>query len=432
MLRSEYAKRAIVLHWLIAGLLAFQIGLGFAFEAQPRGPGLFAAYQLHKSIGILILFLSVARLGLRFANPPVAHKTDEAWSLFAAGVVHASFYGIMILGPVTGWLIVSTARINVPTLLFGTIPWPHLPVGMGWHAPAQLLHSILAWSAIVLFVLHVAGALRHQFAKSDALLERMIPIRLDTRAKAGFAAGIAIAGIILLGAFGNGLRLAGPPPHSNSSAQVGPFAASSNGLSRPAPESIDPTESAATEQLQQPTASEDANSDSEAGKAALAGWNINSGGRLGFSADWNGTAIHGTFARWTGKILFSPDDLAGSNISVVIDLGSASTADEQRDEMLKGESFFDTAAHPRAEFHALAISHQGGDRYRIAGTLSLHGQSRPVVLDVCIKIDGDRATVSGSTKLNRTRFGVGSGEWTATDQVAADVGVNFAFSAKRN
>ncbi len=65
---QRYSLGAIVLHWLIAAALAFQIVFAESLEG-PRGPDLFARYQLHKSVGISILLLSVLRLGWRFIAP---------------------------------------------------------------------------------------------------------------------------------------------------------------------------------------------------------------------------------------------------------------------------------------------------------------------------------------------------------------------------
>ena len=64
---TRYSYTAITLHWLIALLLAFQIALGWALEGN-NSPELFARYQLHKSIGITILLLSLARLAIRPAD----------------------------------------------------------------------------------------------------------------------------------------------------------------------------------------------------------------------------------------------------------------------------------------------------------------------------------------------------------------------------
>src|SRR3546814_7846310 len=85
----------------------------------------------------------------------VCSSDGPAWTRMLAGIVHWLFYLVMILGPVTGWLLVSTARVQVPTLLYGLLPWPHLPVGRALHEPAEAIHGAMAWLAIGLFLLHI-------------------------------------------------------------------------------------------------------------------------------------------------------------------------------------------------------------------------------------------------------------------------------------
>jgi polyisoprenoid-binding protein YceI len=164
----------------------------------------------------------------------------------------------------------------------------------------------------------------------------------------------------------------------------------------------------------------------------LSGWTVSPGGRLGFVASWSGTPVNGNFGRWTSNIKFSPDDLAKSSIRVAVDLASADTVDSQRDEMLRGDSFLNATGNPQAVFTSSAISAKGGDRYQAKGSLSLNGRSRPVTLDFTLKIKDEVARVTGTTRLDRTSFGVGAGEWAATDQIAANVAVNFAFTARKS
>ncbi len=102
------------------------------------------------------------------------------------------FYVVMIAGPITGWIIVSTARVQVPTLLFGVIPLPHLPVGRALHGPAEAAHSAMAWLAIAVFLMHVAGALRHQWLLGKPELQRMIPFAR------GRAVNTAIGAVLLV------------------------------------------------------------------------------------------------------------------------------------------------------------------------------------------------------------------------------------------
>lgn len=420
MPQASYSKWAIALHWMIAGLLAFQIGQGLALEAQPQGAEQFAVYQLHKSLGVTILALTIVRLIIRLIVRRPDAVMDSGWARALSGLVHWSFYSVMILGPLSGWIIVSTARIKVPTLLFGTIPWPHLPVGSLWHQPMEQLHEVMAWLAVGLFALHVAGALRHQFAKADHLLERMIPVALETRTKAVFVVGASITAIL-------GLTLAGNSLHFPALAAIG---------SAVRPTIVKPLDEGARRDTELSSSTPDnvENPTDKTGKAEVpmsSHWTIDSGGSLAFTAWWSGTSIEGGFSRWTGEVDFDPDALDKTSIGVTIEMTSASTADPQRDEMLLGESFFNVAANPKARFTSTSVSHRGGDRYRIAGTLSLNGKSMPAMLDARIAISGDQARVSGSAVIDRTMFNVGSGEWAATDQIAANVTVKFSFPAHR-
>ena len=141
--------------------------------------------------------------------------------------------------------------------------------------------------------------------------------------------------------------------------------------------------------------------------------------------------MRGSFTRWRAAITFDPTALDRSHIRVTVDLASADSGDAQRDESLKGNDFFDIAVHPQAIFTSTRIRSIGGDRYEAAGDLRLKGVSRPVTLRFTLKITGDRARVTGTTRLDRTRFRVGLGEWAATDAIAAAVPVDFAFTAVR-
>ena len=180
---SRYSTVAIVLHWLIALLILANIGLAWTFQNIPKGLLFFQLIQLHKSFGISVLLLSVIRLAWRLFNPPPAEPPMPKWQALAASAVHWGFYIVMIGMPLSGWIMVSASPLGLPTVLFKTIPWPHiaavhnLPMetrksvddAMGW------THLILAWCAYGLIVLHVGAALKHQFLDRDNLIYRMAP-----------------------------------------------------------------------------------------------------------------------------------------------------------------------------------------------------------------------------------------------------------------
>ncbi|WP_447930648.1 YceI family protein [Sphingopyxis fribergensis] len=413
MQAQRYSYTAITLHWLLALLLAFQIALGQTLEGS-NSPELFTRYQLHKSVGIAILLLSLARLAVRLATPRPPASEGPAWTRTLASIVHWLFYLVLILGPITGWLLVSTAKIQVPTLIFGVIPWPHLPVGHGWHEPAEAIHGVLARLAIALFALHIVGALRHQWLLGKPELQRMIPFARD---KAVVAAIGALA--LIIGAFTVGKLVSPDRSRPTAEKRITPVVPASSAA---------PVVPAATEAEETPTAETVETTDAS---QPIADWTVASGGRLGFTARWNGEAVDGRFSRWRAAIRFSPDELAKSTISVTVDLASADTGDGQRDDSLRSSDFFDAGAHPNAVFTARDIRHLGGERYEARGTLDLRGASKPATLRFTLRIEGDRARVAGTARIDRTAFGVGQGEWAATDAIAAGVDIAFSFDATR-
>lgn len=421
MNRTRYSTVAIVLHWLIAAAIIFQVIL--AWRMDGRTPQGFALIQLHKSVGISILLLSLARLAWRLTHrPPPMPASMATWERWLAKVAHVGLYVIMIGMPITGWIMVSTSRIQVPTLLFGTVPWPHFPglahlVGpakTAWNSFGHTGHEVLAWGAYVLIALHVAGALKHQlFSRDEPVLAHMAPGAepgrwFDPRLIAILvvALGVAAAAQTIRPATQASKPLP-PPPAVEVAAVEAPVA--------PAPA---PVEVAAMTPAAQAPA-----------EASI--WTVNQGSTLGFTTTWGGQAIEGRFDRWSADIRFSPEALDKSKVSVSIDLASAVTGDSQRDESLKGGDWFDTASHAKATFTATKFEKTGTDRYVANGQLTLRGVSRPARLPFRLQIEGDKARVSGVTSLDRTAFGVGQGEWTKTDQIPADVKVNVNLTATR-
>ena len=421
MTYARYSKSAMILHWLLALSLAFQLALGWRLE-HLKGVEQFTAYQLHKSIGITILLLSLLRLAVRLSRRPPEALVDRGWASGLARAVHWGFYVVMIGGPLTGWLLVSTAKISVPTRLFGLVPWPHLPVPRAVHETAEVLHVGLATLALLLFGLHILGALRHQFIKREQLLPRMIPApngRMSA-SLAALAVAVALTAIFAFSSLAWFMPLRGAPAAADAAIPQ---------QSEPPPPADEPAEAAET--VETPAvAAANAMAPAPADEAA-ADWKIRPGGRLGFVAHWNETPVKGSFSRWDADVRFGPDALDQSDIAVTIDLSSVDSADAQRDEMLRGGEFFDVASRAKARYTARRVRKLGGDRYRADGQLELHGVTRQVPVTFTLEIKGDVATVRGSAGFARTAFGVGSGEWAATDKIADPVTIDFSFKADR-
>jgi cytochrome b561 len=181
---SRYSAVALLFHWGIALLIGVNLYVGFRMGVV-SGLEKFDLFQLHKSVGVTVLLLSLLRLAWRLFNPPPPHVDAlKGWEHAVAGAVHTLLYGIMIGMPLTGWIVVSASPLNLPTLLFHTIPWPHVGVvhDLPAAAKAQVYglsdtsHIVLAWGALGLIAMHMGAALKHHFLDRDAVLLRMVPL----------------------------------------------------------------------------------------------------------------------------------------------------------------------------------------------------------------------------------------------------------------
>lgn len=426
---KRYGLAAIVLHWLIAALLIFQVGLGLRMQ-DARGPAKFATFQVHKSVGITILLLMAVRLLWRWRRkPPVLAVTG--WERTLAYSVHLLFYGLLLALPLSGWLIISTSRIAVPTLLYGVIPWPHLP-GFAqlevpardmWRSLGENTHVTLVYLLYLLVALHVAGALKHHFLDRKSDLARMAPgIRpgrlLDPRL---IAIGL---GVVLAASLGWQLLPIGPTgqPHAVATPSVAGAA---------------PTGMPVLAALSEPAVSAAAGPDAAASSAQaavdqpVAAWAITQGSSLKFRTVWSGEPIDGGFKRFDGVIAFSPDHLDQSHVLISVNTGSVFSGDGQRDETLQSQEWFAVPSFPAAVFKADRFSKTGQNRYLAKGTLRMKGLTLPLSLPFTLTIDGDRAVMHGTASIDRIAYKIGEGEYAATTEIPAAVRVDVVVNATR-
>jgi cytochrome b561 len=188
----RYNGVAMTLHWLIAALILTNILIAWYFNTL-NGAAKIPPVQLHKSIGITVLVLSVLRLAWRLvAPPPALPPSVVGWERMTAGTVYVLFYVVMIGMPLTGWALSSASPLILvyPIKLYGVIPWPaigylsHLPHDQmkSAHTTFVTLHGLGAKLAYALIVLHVLAATRHWLILRDGVAGRMTPfLRAPTR-----------------------------------------------------------------------------------------------------------------------------------------------------------------------------------------------------------------------------------------------------------
>ncbi|HYC75500.1 cytochrome b [Brevundimonas sp.] len=174
--RNRYSTVSLILHWLIAAMVVTQVLLISAHEATD-GPISREFVNMHKSVGLSILVLTLIRIVWRVANPAIPLPTETpAWQKLMARATHVLFYVFLIAMPLVGWAASSAAGREI--LWFGLFEWPLLPVGGGRDTARDLmdLHQTAAKGLYVLIFLHVMGALKHHFIDRDNVLHRMIPL----------------------------------------------------------------------------------------------------------------------------------------------------------------------------------------------------------------------------------------------------------------
>jgi polyisoprenoid-binding protein YceI len=137
----------------------------------------------------------------------------------------------------------------------------------------------------------------------------------------------------------------------------------------------------------------------------------------------------GRFDNVSGTFALYPDDLEHSMINVAIDVGSIDTNDKKRDAFLKTEAFFDAEQFPDANFISRAIRKSGDTKYTAEGTLSIHGEKKPVTLELeeTGTIDSDktgvRAGFYGLFTIRRSEFGMTNMMDTLGDEVQITVSI---------
>ena len=123
--------------------------------------------------------------------------------------------------------------------------------------------------------------------------------------------------------------------------------------------------------------------------------------------------VRGNFDRFAGWIEYDPKSLSVWKASATIEAASVNTRVEKRDAHLRGGDFFDVVKYPTLEFRSLAAEKGSAGRNRLKGQLTLHGVTKPVVLEIeegGVTKDpwgGVRAGFTAVGKINRSEFGVG-------------------------
>lgn len=372
---QSYGGLSRFFHWATALLIITAIPLGIiandmAFATADQLALKTMLFSLHKTIGVLAFFVALARIlwALVQIHPVPLHPTRKM-ETFAAGLVHWLLYISLVVVPASGWIH------HAAVTGFAPIWWPFgqglpfVPQSETVAAAATAVHWLFTKVMFVAIGLHVVGALKHQFMDRDATLMRMLrgvsapamPMQLRPAILAPIAA-IVIAGVALGGA----TRLHLPQ---------------------------DTAEAALPAQTTQTAAVSGGN------------WQVDEG-KLAISLQQMGQEVSGSFGQWQADIRFDDKITSGQAGTVTVTIDTASITLGSVSDQAKGSDFFDVAQFPQAVFTAPIDVVEGG--YIAKGTLSLRGVSIPVELPFSLQIEGDRAVMQGTTRLDRRDYKMGA------------------------
>lgn len=179
----RYGAWSIALHWIVAALIATQLGLGWYMnEVLPdHSPQQDRVQDIHIEIGLTLLLVVLVRIVARFLKPaPPMSDALPGWERRLAQTVHYLLYALMLIIPLSGWALLTVRHYPPP---FWGLQWPSMPGVLGlagdraraWSGALKGVHIFwLIWALVIALALHLAGAIKHQF-DGRPVLWRMIP-----------------------------------------------------------------------------------------------------------------------------------------------------------------------------------------------------------------------------------------------------------------
>ncbi len=169
---SGYGLPTRLVHWVMAVAIVGMFFLGlWMVELDYYSPYYRSAPDLHRSVGMLLLFLLVLRFGWRLVNDKPSDAELSTLERYAAQAVHWGFYPLLLVLMMSGYLM-STAD-GRPIEVFNWFSVPALIHDKGMVKTYGEIHEWLAYVTMGVVVLHAAASLKHHFFDRSRVLTRM-------------------------------------------------------------------------------------------------------------------------------------------------------------------------------------------------------------------------------------------------------------------
>jgi polyisoprenoid-binding protein YceI len=146
---------------------------------------------------------------------------------------------------------------------------------------------------------------------------------------------------------------------------------------------------------------------------------------LTFTAKQMGVPVDGKFRKFSAQIAFDPARPQATKAAMDVDLASIDAGSDEANDEVVGKQWFNVKVYPTARFVATAVKALGGNRYELAGTLSIKGRSRDTTAAVSFTTQGTEAVFDGGFVIKRADFAIGEGSWSDFDTVANEIPIRF-------
>lgn len=170
-----YTRVTIAMHWVVALLIAGSFAVGTYMVDLDLSPWKLKVYAWHKWAGVTIFLLVAVRLAWRLTQrTPAPPVTMPVWQQRASAVSHGLLYLLMVVIPISGWVMSSAA--GIPVVYFGVLQLPDLVAkNKELLETMKSVHYVLNYALLAIVLLHVAAALKHHYVDRDDVLARMLP-----------------------------------------------------------------------------------------------------------------------------------------------------------------------------------------------------------------------------------------------------------------
>jgi polyisoprenoid-binding protein YceI len=150
---------------------------------------------------------------------------------------------------------------------------------------------------------------------------------------------------------------------------------------------------------------------------------------VNFTYKQMGVAVDGRFKRFTSQLNFDPAKPATAKATFEVELASVDTGAPEGDDEVAGKPWFNTKAFPTARFVSSSVKPLGGNKYEVAGQLSIKGKTQEALVPATFTPQGNSGVFEGSFTIRRADFSIGEGSWAKFDIVANDVLIKFRITA---